>query len=760
MQEPFRKILLSVIYAGVGLILLSPILVDNRFFFPFITTKVFLFRIAVEIILAAFLFLNFVSEEYRPRWNWLLVFLAGFIGVAALASVLGGNFYLSFWGDIERGEGVNLWLHLLAFFVILTSTVKTRSAWAGLLDFSLGASLLLGLFGLGQALKIESLLATSGDRVDSTLGNPAFFAAYLLFHIAIALFLMTFRKSKAVLLYYLAVILFYIFLVFATQTRGAVLGLLVGIVGGALLLVFVNRNNPRLRLASAGLILLVVAGAGSLWIFRQSALVQNSFLRRIVTISIENRTAQTRFATWGAAFVGWKEKPILGWGLENFDVVFNKNFPPIIYADEGSQVWFDRAHNVILDRGVSTGAVGLGLFLAFLLYPAYYLLRYRLRDPETRNTAVIGVGLTAAYFIQDLFIFETVVIYMMLFFLWAFLSSEYLPQYEFGKIAVGKRTVLALAIVYALALGPLSWKINFGPLAANIAAAEALRADPAKDDFFAVIDKFERAFEKQTYGTQEYRLQFIEWVDQQLANVGQVVPEVKPVLAYVDEQAEAQIAEAPENAKNWLLVMRHYNYTFAAVPETRLERLHKALELYRRLAVLSPTRPHVDQEAGYSHLYLYREYKNAGDNEKAASELAAAEAMFRRTIELNPRVVESYINLIMLYLNSGDDQRIREVIALMDERGVNFRVQDYLSRLSNLARANSRLSWIGYFNEEVVKLNPDNAQAWINVALSYAASGDRARALELAEKIKGFGGDYVAQAELFIENVKRGVYEK
>src|SRR3989344_4314545 len=166
----WKKISLYTIYIGIGAILVSPILVDNRLFFPFITTKVFLFRVVVEIIFLAFLALNIVSEEYRPKWSWPLVLLTAFVAVAAMSSLLGGNFYLSFWGDIERGEGLNLWLHLLAFFVILTSVVHTREAWLKLLDFSLGASLLLGFFGLGQVLKIENLLATSGTRVDATLG--------------------------------------------------------------------------------------------------------------------------------------------------------------------------------------------------------------------------------------------------------------------------------------------------------------------------------------------------------------------------------------------------------------------------------------------------------------------------------------------------------------------------------------------------------------------------------------------------------------
>lgn len=765
MRELWRKICLYVIYIGVGLVLLSPILVDNRFFFPFITTKVFLFRIVVEIVLLAFLFLNFVSDEYRPQWTWLFVFLTGFIGAAIFSSLLGGNWSLSFWGDIERGEGLILWLHLLAFFVILTSVVKTKSAWAGLLDFSLGASLLLGAFGLGQVLRVESLLATSGTRVDATLGNPAFFATYLLIHIAIALFLFALRKGAPARIYYAAVILFYTVLIFTTQTRGAVVGLAFGILIGAVLLFWTNRENKKLRGLGLGLMIALILGGGMLWMFRESRVVQNSFLRRVATISIKNRTAQTRLATWAAAWDGWKEKFVLGRGFENFDVVFNKNFPIIIYEDEGSQVWFDRAHNVIFDRGVTTGAVGLALFLAFLLYPSYHFVRRGLREPgEARNVAVIAIGFASAYLIQDLFIFETVAIYMALFFVWAFLASQYLPrlhplQADFGGQA--QRVALILTILYAATLPFVLWRVNLRPLLANAATVKVLQLAQNKDsDFFAISEDIKKILSADTYGTQEYRLQFIEWVDGKLAGVGEVVAEVRPVLEYFDSEAQRQVEEAPESAKNLLLVMRHYNYTFAVYADRHIERLNKALSFYPKLAQLSPTRPQVYQEAGYSHLYLYREYKNLGEDEKAEAQLRLAEELFRKTIELNPRVVESYINLLMLFLNSGEDQKIRDIISLMDERGVDFRTSAHLGRLSNLAQSNSQPSWYGYFNAELVKIDPNNVESLIKLAVSYALAGDRAKAFEIAEKIKEFGGEYVQQANLFIESVKRGEYEK
>lgn len=761
MTKILEKIFLWLIYAGIAIILAVPLLVDNRFFFPFISTKVFLFRGIVEILALVYLFLNVLTDKFRPRFNWLLLLLALFILVAAVASYFGPNFYQSFWGDIERGEGLILWLHLLALMIILTGTLRSEPVWAGFLDVSVGVSILMSLFGLGQALKVSSLLATSGSRVDASLGNAAFFGAYLLFNIAFACYLFVYRKSHWLRFYYAAAALFFTWIMVLTETRGAVLGLLAGLVAAAGLLVLTSKENPKLRKSGIVILLVLVVGAGGLYLARNQSWVKDSLkLHRVLSISFAERTAQTRLATWKAAWTGWREKFVLGWGLENFDVVFNKNFPTIIYEDEGSQVWFDRAHNVIFDRGVTTGIFGLLVFLALLLSPMYRALRRYLHDPQKRYAAIIVIGFIVAYFIQDLFIFESITTYILLIFAWAFFGSLFFPHYTWPKFLDSRYLWIALAVGYLGVFWPTLWKVNIYPAKINRLAVQAMRLDPKTDDFYQIVDEFKKSIDAPTYGRPEYRLQFIEFLDGQLANAGEVIPRVKPVLEFTDEEVQKQISEGPENAKNWLLAMRHYNYTFAADEKTKFDRLNKALSFYPRLAELSPPRPQVYQEAGYSHLYIYRLDKQKNDLANAQKEASQAETLFQKTVALNPQVVESYINLIMLYLNLGDDQKIRDTIALMNARQVQFRSQLFLSKLFNLARANDRLDWVGYFAEEITKLNPNDPGGWINLAVFYATSGNRVKAIEIAGKIKEFGGNYVGQATVFIENVNKGLFEK
>ena len=754
-----QQICLWIIYAGAALSLALPLYLDNSAFFPFVAPRAFVFRSATEIMLVAFLFLIATDKKYLPRLNLLNITLTLFVITAFVSSLLGLDFYRSFWGDMERGEGLLLWLHLWAFFIILSSSVRSERSWMKIFDFSAAVALLVSLFGLAQYFGLESVLQSSGSRVDGTFGNAAFFAGYLLFHIGIALYLLLSRKHPLARIYYGALAFLFGFLILASQTRGAVVGLAAGVLIAMLLLVWTNRANAKVRNASIAVIALLVAAAGLLYLVRDREWVRNSrSLQRLVTISPQTRTAQTRLATWGAGLKGFAEKPILGYGLENFNAVFNENFPPLIFEDEGSVVWFDRAHNVLVDRLVATGAVGLALYLLFVFYPFYYFIRYDLRDPEKRNIAVVFSSLIVAFFIQNLFIFETLATYTMLFLLWSFFSARLLPE---GGLLLHKvpRKLWAGAFVLVLLLtGPLLWKINVAEAKINRTAAEAVLTKRSEENFVIIADWFKKALETGSYGAEEYRLRFIEFVGLELADVGEVAERVKPVLEYADEQVQRQLSDFGYNTKNLLLAMRHYNFTRVSIAGAEVERLEKAMSLLPRLIESSPTRAQVYQEAGFSQYYLYCEYDKRADSEKAALAEEKAIDYFQQAIDINPKVIDLYVNPLIFYFESGNDEGINEVLRQMREKEVSFS-ESHLARLQQQAKKYQRVEWVRFFSEELIERNPDDVSLLIDLALSFAYEGDRERAISLAERIKSFGPDFAQQADIFISEVNAGVYE-
>jgi len=153
----FKRTLKYIVFSGLFLIPLVPLYVSGEMFFPFITGKNFAFRIIVEIIFGSWLILALKYPEYRPKRTWLLYAITTFVGIIALADIFSGHFLKSFWSNFERMEGLVTLLHLLAYFYVLTSFLKTDRLWDRLMKTSVGVSLIAGgwgflqLFGLYQS---------------------------------------------------------------------------------------------------------------------------------------------------------------------------------------------------------------------------------------------------------------------------------------------------------------------------------------------------------------------------------------------------------------------------------------------------------------------------------------------------------------------------------------------------------------------------------------------------------------------------------
>src|SRR3990167_9163107 len=108
MQNALRKI----VFTGLFLIPFVPFSVSSAFFFPFITTKAFVWRSIVEIIFAAWVLLVLSDASYRPRRSIIFYSVFGFIAVIGLADIFSVAPIKSFWSNFERMEGYITLLHL------------------------------------------------------------------------------------------------------------------------------------------------------------------------------------------------------------------------------------------------------------------------------------------------------------------------------------------------------------------------------------------------------------------------------------------------------------------------------------------------------------------------------------------------------------------------------------------------------------------------------------------------------------------------
>lgn len=707
-------ILKAIIWICLIVIMLSPLFVSSKLFFPFIVTKTVAFMICVEIMLAAWLLLGLFDQQYRIRINLAVILAAVYLVILTIASLLGNDFYRSFWSNNERSDGILLLLHLFLFMLVLTGMFRRLKEWLYVIDAFLIGTLLVSFDALLQFYYTAAcvtnpsmsqcsnwlMVSSNGARLAATIGNAGYVGGFMVFGIFLSVFMLFKRRQWWLKCLYGVVIALELFIAIQTQTRGAYLALAFGAAFLAIYLLFFYYRNKWLKIIGAALIILVIIATAGVFVFKDSALIKSSsILSRVATISITDVTANNRVATWGFAWQGFKEKPILGYGQENFYQVFDK-----YYTTKNTEQWFDRAHDMIFDRLITGGIIGLISYLALLFVPFVFLWIYYFRK-EKENLAqgegkaskffnpVIFTILILAYFIQNLFIFEALVIYIPLFMCLSF-AGMYGPQFD-GKFWENKgfKTVLAVFGVIFCVYGIFAF--NLTPLRANRDLIRTLSSQEMS--LTARVDSFEDIISRKTLGTQEYRRQYYSFYESVMrqaissgANIQELAgnPVVKDFVTKVEKQLNQQISENPYSVTNYLMLMNFYNLSYAFDPGY----LTRAVEAFERAKELSPGRPEVYYTGSISYYYLANYYIFNKQPEQAQANYGLALDSFYHGADLNLDKGKAFDNLSGFLLSVSGNP---EVVNYIQKKGI--------AGLSTQQVIDEMNGWI----EEGDKLTPD-----------------------------------------------------
>ncbi len=193
----YKGIFLKLIKVGVVLILFTPLVLGPFGLSLSNYPKTVFFRTLTEIIFIFYLLLIFLDSRYLPKISLLVLIVSVFVGISLLSSFTGINFHRSFWGDLQRVEGVILHLHLLVFFLIIISVFQKREEWIKLFRLTVIVSAISSLAGILQKLGIFSFYALElPDRISGTFTNSDFFAPYITLNIFLAIFLISTEKER------------------------------------------------------------------------------------------------------------------------------------------------------------------------------------------------------------------------------------------------------------------------------------------------------------------------------------------------------------------------------------------------------------------------------------------------------------------------------------------------------------------------------------------------------------------------------------
>jgi len=656
------KILKIILYA----LLLTPLWVWSVFLFPFITSKVLYFRILVEIAAVIYIVLALKYPEIRPRRSMLTFAVWVYLGVLLVTSIFGLNFSKSFWGTVERGEGIVTMLHFAAYFTILTGVLRNKIDWRKYFAVAVIVVTLTAIMGLGQLFCGQEgdglcrfLPPTQGLRISATIGNAAFFAALLLFGAFFAWYLAALSERKWEKWLFFAVGIFNAVILVQTQTRGGALGLYAGLFAIVIFYMF-RAPRPRLRLASMLLAALMVVMPLLLFFkpqFLPPPIRDIAVVKRLSRITKFDTTTQSRLDTWQASITGWQDRPILGYGYENYNLAFNKYFPPGIFRNQGSQIWFDRAHNTVLDVMVASGVFGAAAYLAIFAFAAAILYRLRRKGSLPDLPAIILAALLLAYFVQNLFVFDSHATYLLFFLLLGYLvflhSRAALPSslppriYDYGYMPAAVLAGLAAVSLYF---------INLQPAAANYFTTMGIKSAKLQK-YRAVSADFKKALSYGTYMDEEIRQRLVDYAHEAAGSADLTAPEKKELYDFVVAELEKNIRESPHDVKNYLYLMNVLNASSA-----QTGKVDQVFTLGEQALALSPARMQIYSELGQAAFLKGRPEPGL--------------EYFRKAIELNPQPKESHFNYILAAILAKRPDIVEQEMKMVADLGHIFTVND------------------------------------------------------------------------------------
>jgi O-antigen ligase/tetratricopeptide (TPR) repeat protein len=421
---------------GILAVLILPVINIQPWVSPPAWGKTILFRIVFSILLCIFIrqaiikrkstnlfdFFKKVLLDKKNALFWIFWLIISFIFIILLSTIFSQDPAFSFWGSPQRAGGsLNLISYIL--FAILCFLIIKERDWPKIWLFAFGTGFLVSLIAIFQRLRLfSSILIPQTDQAISTMGSPIILGLYLTLLVFASLSFAIKNTGIKRFFYFLCFILFASNLLL-TGSRASALGFIICL---PFFIFFFPENKSRkiklFKIIAAGLFVLGILGL--FWLIN-SQITINGPISRIIGASrpffdLKNFSpgkiiSDNRPSGWNIAIEGIKEKPLLGFGPENFSILYDKYYNSS-YADLGVNSWWDRAHSFVFEIAATSGIPSLIIYLSIFGLIFWQLQKIKYRD--NCNNAVIIHGIQTAllaYFTSLLFGFDDFSTYQILF---------------------------------------------------------------------------------------------------------------------------------------------------------------------------------------------------------------------------------------------------------------------------------------------------------------------------------------------------------
>jgi len=289
--------------------------------------------------------------------------LLAFIGSAAISSIFALNRNVAIFGVYDRWEGLlTIATYALLFWLAVQLMSGERDArW-------MTWSLLFSGYLIAVVAVLQSVLGVLGAgyfgqsgayfRADATMAHPDFLGIFLAMLLPIAFAKLVSRRPLLTRLLAANLVIVLSLGLLATFTRSAWIGAVVGI--AVVLALRGGRFRPLPLIAFAAVLVIGFAALAGIVAARSSSGgIANAIYSRIVSsVDLSSGSIAERLAVWKDTPAVIASRPILGYGPDNFALVY-----PLFQTSNRNAVLFTDPHEEALGVLATQGVVG---FLAYL----------------------------------------------------------------------------------------------------------------------------------------------------------------------------------------------------------------------------------------------------------------------------------------------------------------------------------------------------------------------------------------------------------
>jgi len=631
----FEKICIWIIAACCSAIFFLPLVILTQTYYPYVFGKIALFRIFVEIGIMVWIPLMVLEKKYRPplRHPFVLA-LSVFMGALILTMFTGIDPYRSFWSSQERMTGVFTMLHFYVWFLMMISVFQTYKIWRRFSFLTIAISVIVCIYGF---------VLQSGDRFSSTLGNPIYLGVYAMMHIFLMLFLICRERKfrKIFSFFFFLIIAFEFFIMILSGTRAAFAATLMGM--SILLIPFVSFLISKKKLAIVWTGAVILIAAFSFVLFVNISSVGNAWFKKTITYSVnrlfllESYTQlSARSMVWNIGLKGFQERPVFGWGWENYQNIFQKYYEKPVEGEK----YFDRSHNQIVDILALTGIVGFISYLAIWI-TLFVLLGKKLWQRSSMFSKFASASLIAlflAYFIQNLTVFDTPAPLIMLYFFFG-IAYVFMQDQKKKDENVQKKSKPSVWVYGAGAMSVVSMSVmmywgTLVPFAKSVQALKGIQAMTSSGMTPEAIGYFKDSLSTFSFTNPEIRMELIRDIQQSKGTYSEEFK--KETIFFAINEIEKSIHEHPYEARYYFFALEAYRLAAGYDPSF----IQKAEQTAQTSIRLAPLRPEAYRD-------MAQIYMQEGDTQKAI-------AFTQRGIDVGVSPKDMHLFLSILLLQAKD----------------------------------------------------------------------------------------------------------